>query len=185
MQDIGLRFRNYDIKCVPNAPWLTRSARPKSGASSGLLRYNTSSMNWINKEFERRQREHAAINTSVVEQSGQNQLLSKGVPLAWKRLVDMMVADLEAFNSHSDIKASQRIHEGNMDVHWQGKKGPLLTLSLDPAKASIVYSRPSEPPKKLKIEMNDSNEPYLWTEGEGRMTFERASELLLKPALFP
>jgi hypothetical protein len=142
-------------------------------------------VSWINKEFERRHKEDAARRASLTEESTHREVILTGLPLAWKRLVDALVADLEAFNSQSEKKANPRVTGSQVDVLWLGKKGPLLTIQLDAEKFFIVYTYPSEAPKKLKIVLNDYSDPYLWGEQEGRMTFERASELLLKPVLFP
>ena len=108
-----------------------------------------------------------------------------GLPWAWKHLLDAIVSDIEKFNSLSDRKAEARVSASEVDVHWLGKAAPLLTIRPDAEKFAIVCIQPPEDPKKLKVVLNDYSDPYLWSEGEGQLTFERASELLLKPILFP
>jgi hypothetical protein len=142
-------------------------------------------MSWIDEELERRRKENAARAASLSEESSHRDIVSKGLPWAWKRLLDAIVSDIEKFNSLSDRKAEARVLASEVDVHWLGKAAPLLTIKPDPEKFAIVYIQPPEDPKKLKVVLNDYSDPYLWAEGEGQLTFERASELLLKPILFP
>ena len=142
-------------------------------------------MSWIQQELERRRKENAARAASVSEESSHRNIVVNGLPWTWKHLVDAIVSDIENFNSVSDRKAEARVSPFQVDVHWLGKAAPLLSITLDQEKFAVVYALPSEPPQKLKIVFNDYSDPYLWKEAEGQLTFERASELLLKPVLFP
>src|SRR5271165_5606149 len=65
---------------------------------------------------------------------------------------------------------------------WQG--GPASDYQAGCGKVRNGVHPAPEDPKKLKVVLNDYSDPYLWSEGEGQLTFERASELLLKPILF-
>ena len=142
-------------------------------------------MSWIEEELERRRKEKAARAASLSEESSHRNIVVNGVPWAWKHLVDAVVSDIEKFNSLSARKAEARVSASEVDVRWLGKAAPLLAIKPDPEKFAIVYIQPPEDPKKLKVVLNDYSDPYLWSEGEGQLTFEQASELLLKPILFP
>jgi hypothetical protein len=142
-------------------------------------------MSWIDEELERRRKENEARASSLSAEASHLNVVLNGLPWAWKHLVDALESDVEKFNSVSDKKASIRIQPSQVDVFWLGKPGPLLTIQLDPKKFAISYTLPSEPAKKIKVVLNDYSDPYLWAEEEGRMSFERASEFLLKPVLFP
>jgi hypothetical protein len=142
-------------------------------------------MSWIQQELERKRKENAAKAASVSEESSHRKIVVNGLPWAWKHLLDAVVSDIESFNSLSDKKAEARVSSSQVDVHWLGKAAPLLSITLDQEKFAVAYALPSEPAQKLKIVFNDYSDPYLWKEGEGQLTFEKASELLLKPVLFP
>ena len=142
-------------------------------------------MSWIEQELERRRKEDAARAASQSQEANRNHNVVKGLPWVWSHLVDAMVADIEKFNSLSSRKAEARVSASQVDIHWMGKAAPLLTITLDQERFAMVYTLPSESLQKLKIVFNDYSDPYLWKEGEGRLTFEGASELLLKPVLFP
>ena len=142
-------------------------------------------MNWIDEELERRRKEEAARAASLSEESSRRNIVVNGLPWAWNHLVDAIVSDIEKFNALSDRHAEARVSASQVDVHWLGKAAPLLTIKPDAEKFAIVYIQPPEDPKKLKVVLNDYSDPYLWAEGEGQLTFEQASELLLKPVLFP
>jgi hypothetical protein len=144
-----------------------------------------SAMNWIDEELERRRKEEAARAASFSEELRHSDRVSNGLPWAWKRLLDTIVSDIEKFNSLSNRKAEARVSATEVDVHWHGKAAPLLTIRPDPEKFAIVYLQPPQDPKKLKVVLNEYSDPYLWAEGEGQLTFEQASKLLLKPVLFP
>jgi len=142
-------------------------------------------MSWIEQELERKRKQDAARAASLSEESSHRKIVVNGLPWAWKHLVDAMVSDIESFNSLSEKKAEARVSASQVDLHWLGKAAPLLTITLDADKFAVLYALPSEPSQKLKIVFNDYSDPYLWKEGEGQLTFEKASELLLKPVLFP
>ena len=108
-----------------------------------------------------------------------------GLPWAWQHLVDAIVSDIESFNSLSDRKVEARVTGSQVDVHWLGKAAPLLSIKPDAERFAIMCIQPSEEPRKLKVVLNDYSDPYLWTEGEGQLTFAKASELVLRPVLFP
>ena len=141
-------------------------------------------MGWIEEEFERRRKQKAATRASVADETNRRESFMKILPMAWKRLVDAIVADLEKFNSVSDRKATPKVGESQLEVHY-GKAGPLLLIKLDPEKYYVTCSRPNEPLRKIKILLREGGEPYLWDESHGDLSFERASEVLLKPVLFP
>lgn len=142
-------------------------------------------MSWIDEELERRRKEDVVRESSLAKEVHRQDVVLDGVPWAWKHLVDALVLDVEKFNVVSNRKATTRVLPSKIDVFWRGKPGPLLTVELDSKKLAIVYTLPSESPKKIRVVLNDYSDPYLWVEEEGQVTFERASELLLKPALFP
>ena len=142
-------------------------------------------MSWIEQELERRRKENAARAASLAEESSHRNIVMNGLPWAWQHLVDAIVSDIESFNSLSDRKVEARVTGSQVDVHWLGKAAPLLSIKPDAERFAILCMQPSEEPRKLKVVLNDYSDPYLWTEGEGQLTFEKASELLLRPVLFP
>jgi hypothetical protein len=142
-------------------------------------------MSWIQQELERKRKENAAKAASLSEESSHRKIVVNGLPWTWKHLVDAVVSDIESFNSLSDKKVEARVSSSRVDVHWLGKAAPLLSITLDQEKFAIVYTLPSSAPQKMKIVFNDYSDPYLWADGEGQLTFEKASELLLRPVLFP
>jgi hypothetical protein len=155
------------------------------GGGSYILFDTPRPMSWIDEELERRRKEDDARVASLSEESSHRDIVVNGMPWAWQHLLNAVISDIEKFNSLSDRKAEARVSASEVEVHWLGKAASLLTIKPDPEKFSIVYIDPAEGPKKLKVVLNDYSDPYLWAEGEGQLTFEGASELLLKPVLFP
>jgi hypothetical protein len=142
-------------------------------------------MSWIDEELERRRKEEKAQQASLAKEVSRQDVVLKDLPWAWKHLVDALIQDVEKFNLLSDKKATTRVLPSKIDVFWRDKPGLLLTAELDSKKLAIVYTLPSETPRKIRVVLNDYSDPYLWMEEEGQVTFERASELLLKPVFFP
>lgn len=142
-------------------------------------------MSWIEQELDRRRKENAARTASLSAEASHRNVVVNGLPWAWKHLVDAIVSDIENYNSLSDRKAEARVSAAQVDVHWLGKAAPLLTIKPDADRFAIICIQPSEEPRKMKVVLNDYSDPYLWTEGEGQLTFAKASELLLRPVLFP
>jgi len=79
--------------------------------------------------------------------SSHRDIVSKGLPWAWKRLLDAIVSDIEKFNSLSDRKAEARVSASEVDVHWLGKAALLLTIKPDAEKFAMVYIQPRKIPR--------------------------------------
>ncbi len=139
-------------------------------------------MSWIKEQLKRQQEEksRAAPPTDV----DRNGVFLRNLPLAWKRLVDTMSSDIATYNAQSERQAVTRVTDSQIDIRV-GKTGAMLVVNFDPEKYQISCSLPGESVKKFKFMMDPDGEYYMWGEGEGQITFERVSEVLLTPLLFP
>ena len=152
-------------------------------------------MSWIDEEFAKREKAEEEQKKKLAEQAARERAVSTVVVPAWQRLVTVIRADVDRFNKHSLRKMWTRVTDDALQVQWDGEVDFLLELELDAAKNRIVYSAPAQPPHEWKthtgsLSIRERNgDPALYagtnpSANEQPLTYEAASEMILRPILF-
>jgi len=152
-------------------------------------------MSWIDEEFAKREKAEEERKKRQTDAVARQQAVSDIVLPAWQRLVTAIRADVERFNKHSIKKLWTRVTDDSLQVQWDGEIDFLLELELDSPKSRIVYSAPARPPQEwkthtgsLSVRAKDGG-PVLFTgatpgAADQALSYEAASELILRPILF-
>lgn len=152
-------------------------------------------MSWIDEEFAKREKVEEERKKRMAEDAARERTVSTIVIPAWQRLVTVLRADVERFNKHSLKKMWTRVTDDALQVQWDGEVDFLLELELDAPKHRIVFSAPPRPPHEWKTHTGSlairekKGAPVLYSgtnpgANDPPLSYEEASEMILRPVLF-
>lgn len=148
-------------------------------------------MSWIKEQVEAKRKVEeeriAEQKRSAEAEAVRKKKMRAGAPVAFRKLAEAIVADVEELNKHSKKKFGVRYGEGSqlLEVHHFGELAALLALSLDVMAEKISYRYVSVGQRKLvkgaiQISVEAEGDPSLSFELD-ETSYAEASRRLLSP----